>query len=110
MLGSFAVGGQPVSRLDLLRRRVRGELRNPVRGVRGCRRERDRDHDLLLCENVMTEQAAGGRRRWAWIFLLEPPLVLFGTYSGSSLAPLGWIGAALVLATMLVVASRSARH
>lgn len=58
----------------------------------------------------MTARATGDRRRLAWIFLLVPPLVLFGTYSGSSLAPLGWIGAALVLATMLVFALRSGRN
>jgi len=57
----------------------------------------------------MTERTTGDLRRWAWVLLLVPPLVLFGTYSSSSLAPLGWIGAALVLATMLVVAVRLGR-
>lgn len=50
------------------------------------------------------------RPRWVWIGLLVPPLVLFGTYSDSVLAPMGWIGALILLGVWLVLVVKASRQ
>ncbi|MCE1179541.1 MAG: hypothetical protein LWW86_11030 [Micrococcales bacterium] len=52
-----------------------------------------------------------GRRPppWAWLGLLVPALVAFGTYSDSRFSPVGWIAAFGLLVAWLVLLARSSR-
>lgn len=58
----------------------------------------------------MTSRRTPVSSKWALLLFLVPLLVTFGTYSDSTLAPLGWFGALLVLLVVLVVVARSSRE
>lgn len=48
--------------------------------------------------------------RWIWLCMLVPAFVLFGTYSDSWAAPLGWVGALFILVFLLALVIRTDRR